>query len=198
MRMRLPAAAVFTILLGLFTLSCADPPDKEMQQAQGALDAARAAGADQYAADEYKAAALALEKSHEAVTQRDYRLALSQALDSRERAQNAARMAADEKAAVRVEAERLLAALATEVDACAGKLKVAQSARLPAKALAPAQQQLAGSRTAMQKAREAIDRRDYLAARSALAGIAESLAKGREEIEAAIEQRQPAASRRRK
>ena len=34
-----------------------DPPEKEMQQAQGAIDAARAAGADGYAPDEFTAAA---------------------------------------------------------------------------------------------------------------------------------------------
>src|SRR5262249_40902955 len=38
------------------TAACADPPEKEMQQAQGAIDAAKAAGADQYAHDEFTAA----------------------------------------------------------------------------------------------------------------------------------------------
>ena len=91
----------------LVTIGCGgDPPDKEMQQAQGALDAARAAGADKYAADEFTAATLALTNAKEAVEQRDYRLALNHALDSRERAQNAAAQAADGKAAARVAAER--------------------------------------------------------------------------------------------
>ena len=67
-----------------------EPPDKEMQQAQGAIDAARAAGADQYAHEEFAAAQEALTHANEAVEQRDYRLALNHALDSRERAQNAA------------------------------------------------------------------------------------------------------------
>ena len=75
--------------------ACGDPPDKEMQQAQGAIDAARAAGADQYARDEFTAAEDALKRSHDAVAQRDYRLALNAALDARERAQTAAKEAAD-------------------------------------------------------------------------------------------------------
>ena len=40
-----------------------------MDQAQGALDAARAAGADRYAVDEYTAAASALKSAQDAVAQ---------------------------------------------------------------------------------------------------------------------------------
>jgi hypothetical protein len=185
------------MLAGLLTVSCANPPDKEMQQAQGALDTARAAGADQYAADEYKASALALDRSREAVTQRDYRLALSQALESRERAQNAARLAADEKAAVRAEVERSLAALETELDSCAARLKAAQANGVPATALAPWQQELPAARSAMQKARAAIERHEYLAARKELEGVLDRLVTTRGEVEAAIERRQPKPPRRR-
>jgi len=78
---RLPAWLVVTLLV---LPACAEPPSKEINQAQGALDAARAAGADQYATDEYRAAASALKSANDAVTQRDYRLALNFALDSRE------------------------------------------------------------------------------------------------------------------
>ena len=88
--------------------ACTHPPDKEMQQAQGAIDAARAAGADQYGRDEFAAAEEALRNAHEAVAQRDYRLALNDALDSRERAQNAAKEAAHNKAAARADADRAL------------------------------------------------------------------------------------------
>jgi Domain of unknown function (DUF4398) len=69
-----------------------------MDQAQGAIDAARAAGADRYATTEYAAATDALKNANEAVAVRDYRLALNYALESREQAQNAARGAADAKA----------------------------------------------------------------------------------------------------
>src|SRR4029078_2966791 len=84
--------------------ACGDPPEKEMQQAQGAIDAARAAGADRYAVEEYTAATEALKNARIAVEQRDYRLALNHALDSLERAQEAARQAADGKAAARMNA----------------------------------------------------------------------------------------------
>ena len=196
MRIRIPAAAVAVMLVALFTVSCVDPPDKEMQQARGALDAARAAGADQYAADEYNAAALALERSREAVTQRDYRLALSQALESRERAQNAARLAADQKAVVGAEVERTLAALETELDACAATLRAGLAARVSAKALAPLQQALPAARSSMQKARTATGRHQYLAARAELLGLLDRVAKTRGELEAAIDARQGKPARR--
>src|SRR5450432_925835 len=85
-----------------------DPPDKEMQQAQGAIDAARAAGADQYARDEFTAAEDALKRSHEAVAQRDYRQALNTALDARERAQTATKESVDRKATARADATKAI------------------------------------------------------------------------------------------
>src|SRR3979490_1988429 len=89
------------LLAAVAGAACGDPPNKEMDQAQGAIDAARAAGADRYAATEYTAATDALKRSQDAVAQRDYRLALNEALDSREHAQNAAREGADTKAQLR-------------------------------------------------------------------------------------------------
>ena len=53
-------------------------------------------------------------------TQRDYRLALNHALDSRERAQNAAKQAADGKAAARAEADRASRPRRRAINAVAG------------------------------------------------------------------------------
>jgi hypothetical protein len=104
-------AARVVCLLGLIAaIACATPPQKEMDQAEGALTAARAAGAAQYAAEEFTAAEAALRRSHDAVSQRDYRQALNHALDARERAQTAAREAADKKAIARGRAERAITA----------------------------------------------------------------------------------------
>ena len=71
--------------MGLAAGGCGEPPSKEMHQAQGAIDAARAAGAERYAADTLAAAVKALAQADLAANQRDYRLALNHALDSRER-----------------------------------------------------------------------------------------------------------------
>src|SRR5919197_6527706 len=93
------------IVAAVLAAACGDPPNKEMDQAQGAIDAARAAGADRYATEEYTAATTTLKQANEAVTQRDYRLALNLALESREHAQNAARDAANTRARIRGEVE---------------------------------------------------------------------------------------------
>ena len=91
-------------------LGCAAPPQKEMDQAEGAIATARAAGAAQYASEEFSAAETALQRSHAAATERDFRQALNHALDARERAQTAAREAADKKALARGHAERAITA----------------------------------------------------------------------------------------
>jgi len=118
---RLAVSCLVACVVAL-TVGCGDPPSKELHQAQGAIDAARAAGADSYATDEFSAAVDALARAEAAVAQRDYRLALSQALDSRERAQNAAKLAASQKAAVRSDAERLLAELTSAAALASARL----------------------------------------------------------------------------
>ena len=48
------------LVILILSASCAEPPSKEMNQAQGAIEAARAAGADRFAATELAAAVDAL------------------------------------------------------------------------------------------------------------------------------------------
>jgi hypothetical protein len=171
---RLPA----WLVAALFVLSaCADPPNKEINQAQGALDAARAAGADQYAATEYKAAADALTAANAAVDQRDYRLALNNALESREHAQNAARQAAETRARVRGEVERTMAEVAALLAQANGRVAAADKLRVPRRTLREAQQLLASINDDVQKAGAAMKAEDYASAQPALAGIRERLMK---------------------
>jgi hypothetical protein len=158
-RFGLTAAVVASLMVG----GCGDPPDKEIQQAQGAIDAAGAAGADQYAHEEFLAAQEALKHSHEAVDQRDYRLALTHALDSREHAQNAAKEAADHKAIARSDAERALTGVSAALVAARAKLKAAETARAQARMLAEARRVIADSEGTVQKARAAFEHGDYLA-----------------------------------
>lgn len=100
-----------------------------MQQAQGAIDAARAVGADEYAHDEFVAAEDALKRAHEAADERDYRLALNHALDSRERAQTAAREASDRKATLRLAADRTITAAADAIVRAEARVKAADPNR---------------------------------------------------------------------
>ena len=159
------------LLAVLVVSGCAAPPNKEMDQAQGAIDAARAAGADQYATTEYSAAAEALTNANTAVAARDYRLALSYALDSREQAQNAARGAADAKARVRVEVDRAIAEIAAFVTRGRTQLAAAERARVPRRRLAQPAAGLTAAEADLQKAGEAIAAADYLAAKAMLEGL---------------------------
>ena len=168
---RLPVIA----LLLLLAAGCSEPPQKEIDQAQGAIDAARAAGADKYAVDEYSAATTALQKAHDAVTQRDYRQALSYALDARERAQDAARAAADGKARAHGAAETRISDISARVQQLEARLKSAEAARIPARDLRGGRATLAEGRTALQKARTTFESGDYLGAAAAVDGMREKL-----------------------
>jgi hypothetical protein len=152
----------------LAAAGCADPPNKEMQQAQGAIEAARAAGADKYAHDELAAADAALKAAHDAVAQSDYRLALNNALSSREHAQEAAKPAAENMAAARADADRALVDVTRALSDAQAKLKVAEGAHVPARTLTPARRSIAGAEIEVQKAREAFRKGDYTGVRPAL------------------------------
>lgn len=163
-------------LLVIVLAGCAEPPNREMDQAQLSLDAARAAGAEQYATDEYRAAADALKRSREAVTHRDYRLALNTALDSRERSQNAARLAADTKARLRIDIDRTMADLATLLAGAHARLSAAEKARMPRRLLQRATTALATVNADVQKAGEAANKGDYLSAQQALKDVRQRIA----------------------
>jgi hypothetical protein len=132
-----------------------------MNQAQGAIDAARAAGAEQYAATEFAAATDALKRSEEAVTQNDYRLALSLAIDSRERAQDAAKAAVETRAKARGNAERIVAEANSALTQARTRLNDAGAAKLPRQAVADARQAFAYAEKNMQEARAALEGDDY-------------------------------------
>src|SRR5262245_48563502 len=132
-----------------------------MNQAQGAIAAAEAAGAAQYAAAELAAASDALKRSEEAVTQRDYRLALSLAIDSRERAQNAAKMAVDARAKARGDAERVVAEVDTLLTQARDRLKDPNVARLPRRTTDNGHAVVDNAEKHMQEARAALKADDY-------------------------------------
>jgi hypothetical protein len=165
-----------------------------MQQAEGAIEAARAAGADRYASVEFAAAVDALKRSQEAVTQRDYRLALNHALDSYERAQTAAKEAADAKAAAHTEADRALTMAAAALEQAQAGVKAAEGARAPARLVDPARTAIANQDRRVQEARAAFDRGDFNAATKAAAAATEALATVTRDLDAAA---RPAARRRR-
>jgi hypothetical protein len=103
MRRRLVCA----VAVAAVVVACSEPPAKEHDQALKAIEAARVAGAGTYATADMRTAETALAGYETAVGQRDYRLALSLAIDARESAYTAARRAAEEKARAKSGAEAL-------------------------------------------------------------------------------------------
>ena len=154
---RVPCVLPLVLLL----TGCAEPPSKEMNQAQGALDAARAAGAEQYAPAEFAAAAGALKQSEEAVALNDYRLALSLAIDSRSRAEVAAKTAVENRAKARGDAERVLAEANALLAQARTRLDDPALSKLPRRALADAREALSADEKTLQEARAAVVGHDY-------------------------------------
>lgn len=174
----LPVAVAFVMFA-----ACAAPPQKEMDQAEGAIATARAAGAPQYATAEFTAAEQALRRSHEAVGQRDYRQALNQALDARERAQNAAREAADKKAIARGQAERAITeaelALATAQQRLGAIVAAPTTSGRrpvpPGAALTALQQAIASGEQGLQEARSHLQAQRFDAALTTAAPLTERI-----------------------
>ncbi len=199
MRLSLRAATLAAVLtLASIAAGCGEPPSKEMHEAQGAIDAARAAGADRYAPEEYQAAVDALKRAEDAVAQRDYRLALNHALDSRERAQNSARQAASERAQARSQAERTLAEVTTALASAALKLDAATEAKVPAKALAGPRDVIAATQRQVQEAGTLLGREDYVGAQKVLADRVPAVTAAAREIDAALAAPKPLPSRKRR
>lgn len=173
------------IAAALLLSACAEPPNKEMDQAQGAIDAARAAGADEYAGQQLTAAVTALKQSRDAVTQRDYRSALNYALESRDRAQNAAKQASEQRATVRGQVERALADLNALLARADRRVTLAESNRAPRRTITATKNVLAPARAAVQKASAAVARGEYAAAQRGLEGIEGRVTAAIAEIEAA-------------
>jgi hypothetical protein len=138
--------------------ACAEPPTREINQAQGALDAARAAGAETYARTEFQAADTALRRAHEAVGERDYRQALSFALDARERARAAARDASETRARAATEIAQRIQTAARTLETARTRLTGPAASRETRARFEPVLEALA---IQLQEARSALAAGDY-------------------------------------
>lgn len=180
------------LLLPLATLACGTPPEREYHQAEGAIEAARAAGADVYAPEELAAAQTALKRYDDAVKIRDYRQALNHALDARERASAAAKKAAADKAVRRGEIERIVVLLATHVER--GRVAANGATRAQDEAARTLRQVIIETERALQNSRAALERDEVHRARTVLDGLEARLTQALAPFESAPP---PPASRRR-
>jgi hypothetical protein len=169
------AGAFALVLFASFVIAgCSEPPDKERQQAEGALEAARAAGADLYAPTEFQDAQASLKKYDDAVAQRDYRLALNDALEARDRAYEAVKQAGNKKSELRSQTDRLTHDLQALIESAG--LRLFASAGRP---VGPAAERLRTARdagsNALQEARSRSEKQEYPAAIAALTPAVEAL-----------------------
>ena len=167
---RLPLIVSLLLVLA----GCSGPPQKELDQARDALAAAKAAGADRYAPAEYSAAASSLDKANAAVDQRDYRQALNYALDSRQRAVEAERLAPEGKARAKSATEALYGTVASSTNRLQTALRTAETAA-PPKALRAGQAVLKEARAHLQKASAAITAGNFEDATRTLAAVREKV-----------------------
>jgi hypothetical protein len=156
----------------LLLAACAAPPSKEMDQAQGAIDGARAAGAGEYAQTELNAAIDSLKRAEEAVAQRDYRLALNLAIESRNRAQDAAKTAVAARAKARGDAERLVAEANVLLAQARERLNHPDVSRIPRRVVEEQREVIAAGEKSMQDARAALNADDYAGAIKSASGVA--------------------------
>jgi hypothetical protein len=183
---RLSAALCAVVCaLGLST-ACSAPPQKEIDRAQQTIDTARSAGAEQYAPESFSAATTALQQSHEAVDQRDYRLALSRAVDATDRAQEATRAAAENKARARGASEVAVSKTNAALMQLEARVKAAEAARVPARELIPARSAINDAESTLQKARTLLAAENYPAVSDTIEGLDEQIRSETRVVEAAI------------
>lgn len=140
----------------LFMAGCSEPPVKEHDAAVAAVAAARAGGADLYAADDLAAADAALKHYDEFVSQRDYKQALSSALDASDRAVDATKASATKQASLRAEAGELQRSLDAALVALDAQIK-APRPKTGARTTAALRQTRKVAATAMQEARKDLE-----------------------------------------
>ena len=180
------------LLVVSLTAACASPPNREIADAEQALKVAKAAGAERYSEDFYKAAADAYRQANEAVLAGDYRLALNRALESRENSLTATRSAADGRARARDEALRTRDDLSTQLLRVTAQLDAAEKSRsMPRSVLRDVREALTLINADVQKAGAAIDDEDYRAAQEALKGVKARLDAASGEFESAKKAQRP-------
>lgn len=161
--MVVPARCRFAAVLSAVVLgaACAAPPTKELSLAEGAIAAARAAGAAQYATADLTAAEERLARAQADVAARDYRAALGHALEANSQAQTAARAAADGRVKARLAADDTLDGFAVRIEQVETQLASDEAKRVPAAARRRAAGQVAAALDLLAATRAAVERGDF-------------------------------------
>jgi len=118
--------------LAIFVLcACEQPPNKEIAAAERQVEQARKAGADQYAPARLQEADAAIRDAHRKVDEKDFRGALSSAMDAADKARSAGKAAAAAKTLARGSAEMGQAEARILLDEAAQVRQEAVKAKVP-------------------------------------------------------------------
>jgi hypothetical protein len=168
---------VLVVLVTAVSIACSEPPEKERLQAETALVEARRAGAERYAIDQLRASEALLKKYEAAVDARDYRLALSSALEARETAYEASKAAIAAKTRDYSTAQGLVVQVGALIRAATARLAPGATPRLSTLASERLRAEVKVASTSLQEARTAMEREDYAAVSASLGPLVEQLTK---------------------
>ncbi len=118
-------------LLAVVLAGCEQPPTRELTAAESALADAREAGADSYAPDLWDQANGALQAARQKVEQKDYRGALSAAIDAADKARAAAAAVPSAKLLLKGAAEVAQAEAQAALEEVAAVREEAAKAKVP-------------------------------------------------------------------
>ncbi len=162
---------VLPALLPLLFLACDQPPTRELGAAESALRDARKEGADVFAAERFKEAEAALASARQKVDQKDYRGALSSAVDAAEKAKAAAAAVPSARIVLKGGAETAQAEAQAVLDDVAAIREEAATTRVPETAFESLQPRVADVEAALKVVEDSLDRGDLLAAQKAGADL---------------------------
>jgi hypothetical protein len=163
------------LVVGLLAVSCAAPPNKEIDQARTAIIAARDAGADRFSPAEVAAADRELKLANQAVDARDYRLALNHALESLEQAEIAAKSATETRTRLLRDGEQSIAESTAVIASIRARLDKPKAAQIPRRARQAARQTLTELEKALQEADAALRNEDFETAEGTLTSVKQRL-----------------------
>lgn len=156
-----PLPAILSLLL---LAGCDQPPAKEIAAAETALAQARKDGAFAFAPEQWKAAEAALAQARQKVEVKDYRGALSSAIDASDKAKGAATAAASAKLLARSAAEVAQAEAQAALDEVAAVKEEAAKTKVPDSAFAELEPKLESIREGLAVVVQLLEKGDLLGA----------------------------------
>lgn len=173
MKVKFLLAILCVLGLALFLTSCAKAPQEEVDQANQALQAAREAEADKYAAEQFNAAQDSLDAATAEIESQNSKMAFTRNYDEAKRllasatsnAQAAADASGSNKNQARVEAEELIAQAQATVAEAKGLITKAPKGKEGKAALEQIQADLSSVETLITEASDALNAGDFFTAR---------------------------------